>query len=342
VHARTSRYAWRVACDSALGPPGPCCPAIALAAFVLVAGCGTDAPAPAASYWLVGSAGTLLEVTPDGVAPAPTPDATADLLGVATRADGRAWIVGTAGTLLGSTDAGASWSPLRTGTSETLRAVAASDATAVIVVGDASTVLVSIDSGDTFAPVSTTPHDWVSTAINAAGDLALLGALDGTMARIDIPTDGTAPDFGSVTEEWSDTGEAMNGVTFSASGDRGVAVGDAGIVYARDARGVWRELVSTDLDLRAVRMSADGTRAVTVGAAGAAERLDVTAYTAAAARGVSPTDELLGVHLGDAGQGAAVGANGVLLETSDFGATWEPRPTGSTARLAGVAPRFAL
>ena len=262
-----------------------------------------------------------------------TSGTTADLAGVAFRADGRVGVaVGAGGTIVRTSDAGASWAIVTSGTTSDLRdAWYASDAT-VYAVGAAGTVMRSRDAGATWARVIVPSTDALTGV--CFPDTAH-GYLVGGAGAVLVTRDG-----GTTWALKRPTGAALNAVSFAGAND-GWVVGESGTVFGtHDAGGSWYPVQPslTALSLRSVwrrtatQAIAGGFSGVRLATAATADSLQWSLGSFGAGNTVNALQMI------DASNGYAVGANGngIVLRTRDGGATWAPQLPGTTVALQDV------
>jgi len=254
------------------------------------------------------------------------------------------WAVGHRGTILRTEDAGRSWTAQASGTEAALFDVDFPDPEHGFAVGDRSTLLRTRDGGRTWeaheVPISL-------VGVRADASLAISDTIYYGIDFTDAWNGWIVGEYGNIRhttdggETWDAQHGSLLGGAFRDAMDlptffgvhveqgRGVAVGGLGKIALLDGDGAgWRFLDGAPLgaapiyDLVPLRRG--GFVAVGAGglvATGAAERW---------ARATAPTGLygwLASADLTDAGTGLAVGSNGVLLATADWGASWQ-RVTG--------------
>jgi uncharacterized repeat protein (TIGR03803 family) len=209
------------------------------------------------------------------------------------------------------------WRPVETGTTVTLHDVQVCGGTYAVAVGDSGTILFSGDGG----------VSW-EAAVIAESTAAARTALRGP-------------------------GAPVKGVKVSCCNScstPSIAVGGGGSVYLSTDKGAhWHPAFSgTGEDLNAVEILTDSI-AVAVGENGTILRsLDggmtwnqaaiIESTFSATRRIAGPGDPVKGVKVSatNSSKATAVGGNGSIYQTSDYGATWYTRSSGTTATLYGV------
>lgn len=263
-----------------------------------------------------------------------TSGTTNDLHGVAFRTDGRVGVaVGATGAIVRTDDAGASWAIRPSGTTAALRDAWFVSASGVFAVGDAGTIMRSRDAGVTWTRVLGVPTTdalrgvcFVDTARGWA-----VGA-NGTVLR--------TVDGGANWTRLNPTSATLNAVSFPDAAN-GWAVGESGVIVGTRNGGASWSVVQpsvTGQSLRGVSRRSV-TRAVAGGFAG------VQAFTVAAADSAQwalgsfgATNTVNAIQLVDDLVGFAVGTNGsgLVLRTTDGGATWAAQVSGTAVPLADV------
>lgn len=259
---------------------------------------------------------------------------TNDLNGVCFLPDGRSgWAVGNAGTIVHTNDAGASWSTQLSGASFSLNEVWFTTSVTGFIVGNSGTVLRTRDGGASWRRLaSVTASDnlfGVAFADTAHG--CVVGA-NGTVLR--------TVDAGNSWTRANPTGLQLNGVSFSDT-TNGWAVGETGVIAGtRDGGRSWYVVqpAVTALSLRSVWRSSD-TTAVAVGAQGTSAFTSATRDSLQWNLGsLGATKDLESVQLVNPFVSYAVGEDGpgLVLRSSDGGATWTPQVSNAAQRLKDV------
>jgi photosystem II stability/assembly factor-like uncharacterized protein len=263
-----------------------------------------------------------------------TSNASEDLDAVFFDAAGRrGWVVGAAGLILSTTDAGATWTR-RAPVSFDLHGVWFTSAQEGWVVGNGGTVLHTTDSGTSWTRLtSPATSENLMGVYFASRDTGWAVGTNGLIA-------GTF-DRGATWHKTNAGGVTLNGVMFAGTLD-GWAVGDGGIILGTHDRGARWFIVQPALTTQALRALWRGSVpfAVAVGAQGAVVRTQATADSVAWSLGnAGSLNALEGVCFPQDGLGWAVGWNGtagVVLQSVDGGATWNPQVSNSQFRLRGV------
>jgi len=248
--------------------------------------------------------------------------------------------VGHRGTILRTEDGGRSWEAQASGTEAALFDVDFPDPEHGFAVGDRSTLLRTRDGGRTWeaheVPISL-------VGVRADASLAISDTIYYGVDFTDARTGWIVGEYGNIRhttdggETWDAQHGSLLGGAFRDAMDlptffgvrvehgRGIAVGGLGKIALLDGDGTgWRFVDGTPLgaapiyDLVPIRQG--GFLAVGAGGlvgTGAGEHW---------ARATAPADLygwLASADVDDAGTGLAVGSNGVLLATADWGASWQ-------------------
>lgn len=251
----------------------------------------------------------------------------AGLEGVAIRADGSAVAVGANGVTLRSSDAGLTWTSWPERLASYWNAVAFGDERYGIAVGTSSSgaaIARTADGGRTWMAVNAGDSDFAAAAF-ATPVIAV--AVGNTIRR----TADAGATWSAVTAP-ARTG-TLYGVTF-LSPTVGVAVGafDTTILRTTDAGATWTSVTPTQPVGPMFAVAAiDSTRVLAVGHFGGVLSVDggMTWNALPAASGIGM--QLRGVAFGDAGRGMAVSLDGVVVYSTDAGATW--RASTSATKL---------
>lgn len=316
-------------------------PAVLFAAIAM-AGCddqeddeNKDGGNTSNSAWLVGEDGEMFRLTRDGDVQTYPRQSDADFSAITCMGEATAWVVGEQGTVLVTRDGGEAWAEVAVDAgAPDLTAVATAQAQpegheTVVAVGTHGAVLRSTDGGAQWTALTGADVvDFSSVTLDEYGELTLATGLDGSIWR---STDGR-----TMERVFSQSGEVLHGISASHTGERVVAVGNAGLVVLSDDKGTtWAPILApTTRDLYAVRTAGHGREVVAVGQAGVVVRVDPAGVTAA--EHLDPALSLRGLHLRSPGTGQAVGDAGVVLLTDDLGQSWTPLPIGTDVTLRGV------
>lgn len=286
---------------------------------------------PAPSSWLVGDDGEMRRVTEDGDLSAYPLELDEDLNAIACIGVASAWVVGDAGTMLLSRDAGSTWERIDLHVDADLRALAVAGHApegdeAVWVVGDAGTVLVTPDGGASWETIQApSAAAFTGVATDGDGTFALASTSEGTIYRLEA---GVSPVFAGTVP--------LHAIAMAHDASRAVAVGTGGtMLESLDAGASWAPLESsTRAELFAVRLASHGPDLVAAGAGGTLVRHD---GTTASVQQLLPSDlALRGLHIGADGRSQAVGDQGTVLVSEDFGAHWATLATAGDATVRGV------
>src|SRR5881394_1567181 len=104
-------------------------------------------PARPTASWLVGRAGLMLRMDPQGRMGRYPLQTNGDLLAIACWGSTRAFVAGDGGLLLSTEDAGATWRTIDVGSKTRLRTVAIADSGQIFAAGDDGLFVVSPDWG---------------------------------------------------------------------------------------------------------------------------------------------------------------------------------------------------
>ena len=286
--------------------------------------------------WLVGDAGTMLDVDAQGEASGYALDSDADLLAIACFGHESAYVVGDAGTVLRTRDAGQTWTRLdpggeAEGAGARWTALAVAEATPegrerVWIVGHEGAAAQTSDGGASWSPLAGIDATLTGVATHGEGARAIAVGEDGWIWQLE-------PELATPLHH---APSPLHAVSMSGHGEQLAAVGEDGLLLtSEDAGHSWSRIeLDTTRDLYAVRVSAHAQLTLAVGEAGVIARVvqgvpEVTEFTDAQAG-------LYGLHLRDDGSGQAVGGQGILLRTTDAGASWVALALATTATLRGV------
>ena len=274
--------------------------------------------------WVVGGAqgaGTILATTDGGATwsvQTPTGASVAGLSAVAFKGPTHGWAVGGQGTILATTDGGATWNAQNSGTSiASLAGVAFTDATHGWAVGDHGTIVATTDGGATWN-AQNSGSSTASLAGVAFVD-ASHGWAVGDQGTILATTDGGA----TWKQEKSGTSTAsLAGVAF-VDANRGWAVGDHGTILATTDGGAhWKHQKSSTSEALFGVTFVDATHGWAVGGVVNSTMLATTDGGAHWKHQKSSTSEALyGVTFVDTTHGWAVGDQGVVVVTTNGGAS---------------------
>lgn len=285
--------------------------------------CNAGHCGPDPAFWVVGDQGAVLRVNASGDVDVHPPAAAVELLAIACHGDAMAWYVGVGGAAGRTVNGGATWTPLALDVAATLHDVTASPPMRVAVVGEGGTLLES-ENGETFVAIAGAAG--TLRGVDLSPERAIAVAEDGAIWR----HDRGAPTATLVTA----TGAALISVDLSDHGLHGAAVGlDGALLWTEDGGETWTPRSSgTNVDLHAVQVASGRRSAVAVGDDGVVVRIDGDAVEVAH---VTAAD-LRAIHLNDQGAGAAVGALGAVLITSDEAASFVPIAAPVSVTLRGV------
>ncbi len=286
---------------------------VALAA--LGAGCKKGGTGGGGSGWLVGNAGLMAQVDPNGqLGNGYDLGATETLYGIACRYQGEAWVVGAKGTLLYTNDAGVSWSAQVVPTIGDLHGLATQDAGPVFVAGD-GTFLMSTDTGTTWTELGDGTTNFRSVAAAQEGTTVLALGTDGSVWTYD----------GSALVKQT-TIAGAHAIAVSADGQTAMIAG-AGLSRSLDAGKTWTALnVDTSIAFEDVNLDEDGD-AVAVGTRGAIANVEADGSVTVQRAGIA---DLHTLHIADADDsdaiGYAAGEDGQIYLSTDAGRSWSAGP----------------
>ena len=275
---------------------------------------GTKADLCAVSFadandgWAVGYSGTILHTADGGGTWTPqssgTPSATLESVAFPDATHG--WAVGTGGTIISTTDGGAYWAAQSSETPEALSCVAFPDATHGWAVGQGGTILSTADAGAHWAAQTSGTGEWLtSTAFVDAAHGWAVGDWGVFLATSDGGVHWTQQDSGI-----EGTHCEFLGVAF-ADAMHGCAVGTMGHI----------------------RGTTDG------GAHWTAQSSDVAQSPFTMVRSSCAMMDIRSVAFSDATHAWAVGDMGTIISTSDGGAHWMARASGTGNTLLGIFAR---
>ncbi len=257
-----------------------------------------------------------------------------DLNGVAARADGRVVVaVGNAGAVVRTADAGASWAIRTSSTSFNLNDVWWASSSVVYAVGHGGTVMRSTDAGLNWTRLTNVP-----TSHNLFGTWWI-----GTSHGWAVGSNGVILRTGDGGATWTSanpTSSQLNSVSF-ADTLRGWAVSETGVIVGtRDGGRSWYlvQPAVTGQSLRAVWRASD-TAAWSVGQNGTVASTSATTDSLQwNLMNVGAANDLDGLHVIAPATAYAVGnnGNGLVLKSTDGGATWSPQVSNSVQALKDV------
>ena len=274
-----------------------------------------------------------------------------DLYSVAFSTDGESVIaVGADGTVLTSTDSGRSWNAGKSGTRKDLNEVVLNeDGATAIVAGDDGRLLASSDSGETWNELNDVTPDAVDLnglALGRSGGVAVAVGDDRTIMVSHDNGGSWKPRIIDGINPKAD----FNAVAFG-SDDEGVFVGDDKTIieFSRDGNDnndmKFKPVETGDADgsrrtdFDAIAFSRNGETAIAVG--GRRDRGLIWAYDGKKktwCEGSSNVgDRLNAVALdGDGDRAVAVGRDGAVLISTDYGRQWHSRDVGTANELYAV------
>lgn len=272
------------------------------------------------SFWVVGGMGEIINVSPTDAEHHPSPEQR-DLAAITCYGNKRAWYVGAGGAGGYTEDGGQTWWRLEL-PSVDLRAVASTDPLRVAVVGAGGTMLESTN-GIEFEPVS--GAQGVLTGVDLTPSATVAVGSDGRVWVHEFASEGAV--------KVHDAGVELHDLDFGDHTPIGAAVGAGGaLLWSIDGGYTWQPREShTSQDLFAVQVSSTGDQAIAVGANGVV--VTIAGHSVEATQ--VDTADLNAIHLDAWGRGAAVGAQGHVLHTSDAGKSFVGH-TVSTVELFGV------
>lgn len=297
-------------------------------------------PDPDPSFWLVGDQGTMLAVTASGEASTYPLEHDEDLRAIACLGERTAWVVGSGGAVLRSRDAGQRWESIDLGPSRAGKlevdwtALAVAEASletleTVWLVGSDGAIAHTPDGGASWTFIAGPTVDFTGVATTLDGSDAVAVAVDGSIWQLDATGIATAVHHANAP---------LHAIGLAVHGGHATAVGADGLMLtSNDSGATWLELeLPTTRDLHAVRVGHDGQLSVAVGEAGVVVRVEADLSEVEVAEWPDAELGLYGLHMAHDGHGQAVGGNGTLLETFDFGLTWTSTVLPTTATLRGV------
>ena len=281
-----------------------------------------------------------------------------DLYSVSFSFNGKTAIAsGDSGTILVSTDFGRTWDEKTSGTRKHLKNVVLDkDAVTSIAAGDDGRILVSSDNGKNWTELNdVTPEakDLNGLALSRDGKIAVAVGDDRTI----IFSHGDDGSIHRNRDEWSsievrdgNPKDDFNAVAFG-NDDKGILVGDyeTAIEFSlnknKDSIDYIKSKLATKntddrrkkMHFHAVAFSGNGKTAIAVG--GRRGRALIWAYRNERWRNVVTNigDPLKAVALNDSGERAvAVGHDGALLVSNNFGTDWHSRDVGTANELHAV------
>lgn len=238
-----------------------------------------------------------------------------------------AWAVGSGGLIMNSTSGGQWWQPQNSGTTEALFAVDNINGSTVVACGNGGLILRSVNGGQSWSSVP-------SGAGVALNGICLLdngvGYIVGSSGRILKTTNGGAGWYAVA----SGTLQSLNAVHFTDA-NRGTVVGTDGLILGTTNGGyTWSTQQGWTLDAL-FSVIRDGDNGMICGDGGTAIFTDDGGVTWSSR--VVPTNAALFrlAHPAPA-EYAAVGADGVIMRTSDNGQSWVREVTHAMYTLYGA------
>jgi photosystem II stability/assembly factor-like uncharacterized protein len=257
-------------------------------------------------FWIVGDDGVVIGVAENGDA-VEHPPLPAALSAIECVGPSDAWAVGEAGLVAQTIDGGTSWAQLPWPATADLRDIEADEHGTVATVGDAGTWLV-LHRGAIRA-VSGAEGDLEGIGFGPSGVLAV--GRDGRLWRADL-------DAAQATQVDALDG-AASAIDLAHDTTIGVVVGPEGAVWWSDDASSWtRRDAGTHVDLHAVQVARGGHAAIAVGDDGTVVHIEATRIEIVDIGDAALRD----IHLDAAGNGAAVGRDGIVAATSDGGRTF--------------------
>ena len=250
-------------------------------------------------------------------------------------------VVGDAGTILRTTDGGSSWESIPSGTSEVLNSISIINNSTAVITGNAGTILRTTDAGSTWSSVTSNVSDnLLSVSFNGSNGLA-----GGTSQTIIYSTDAGA--------SWttSQTG-------FFGGGFWGVQMLDADNAFVAGENSIFQPLFgwSTDggqnWDYTAYYLSSNEGRLYGIhffdlnnGVAAASVWTGEGAIALTTDGGANwntlpfVNDALysLSFPANQTDIGYAAGMNGIIVKSTDGGASWVQQTSGTSVILFGIA-----
>lgn len=232
--------------------------------------------------------------------------------------------VGDSGNMIRTMNSGVNWAPVTSGTTADLKAICMTGANAGFAVGMGGVVRKTTNSIIWTAVTSNTTDDLYGTWFSGGSN----GWAVGEGGRITKTINGT-----TFAAQASGTTQDLHGVHFS-SANNGTAVGKNGTIRRTTNGGTtWSGHTSgTTEHLNAVYMTATAT-GFAVGDGGVILRFSSNAWTA---QGSGTTANLKSVWFLDANNGTVSGEDGLILTTTNAGADWTVRASGTVEDLYGI------
>jgi photosystem II stability/assembly factor-like uncharacterized protein len=244
------------------------------------------------------------------------------------------YAAGDHGTVDRTVDGGATWTVLTTlGSHGNLKGVSFSDETHGCLSGEAGLILCSADGGASWTRErSGTTQTLYNIACPTIADCYAVGTGGVILASHDRGTSWVAQQSGT-------TGK-LDAVTFTDA-DHGYAADDNGSILVTTngsvGQSTWQRIapVSTH-NLKGIASPGnDPGRLIAVGNSGTI--VSVTHGGAGPNTAQKVGGNLLGVAFADSNTGFAGGPKGLIVTTTDGGATWTPSPSGVSSEIYGLA-----
>ena len=280
--------------------------------------------------WISGGNGTLLVTSNGGTSWTAQASGThLDLWDASFVSATEGWAAGNF-TIINTTTGGSSWTESRSKTTElpTLHAIDFTDASHGWAVGNAGTIVSTADGGSSWLLLQHRDDFWLNDVqfLSATEGWAVGGrGVEPFNALIQYTDDGGLTwteqtnwvgvvdtfDCSTVDTSWINAIEMLDGTNGFAVGGRWTTATGGIVLRTTDGGGTWTALkVSTDTVFKAVTAGDD---------CHAGQNLDTVI--------VNRTSRLHGVSFVDANTGWAVGMSGIIVKTTDGGATWEHQNT---------------
>jgi len=296
--------------------------------------------------WIGGAYGTLRATTNGGSTwaaqnaglPTNTSETNVPVRGLYFPTGNNGFLVGDAGALRKTVNTGATWTAPQFGTVQTLNRIQFTDVNTGWIIGNSGALLTTKDSGQSWAMQksgSTSNMSDLSMVDSATGWMA------GTAGAIRKTVDGR-----TWTAQTSNTSNILYGIS-SATSQTAITVGVAGTIrYTIDGGTTWQTptTIPTAQNINDVSMISSTTAyAVATYASGFPNIIKTTnrGQTWAAVAGTpNPTSNFYSVSFlpsPNQATGFIAGDSGIILKTTDSGATWVRQTTPTSLQMRGVA-----
>lgn len=239
-------------------------------------------------------------------------------------------ISGWGGRLLRTTDGGESWVETKTGTETDLNSVAFLTGDIVVAVGSGGKILRSTDAGITWKELDSPSEETLNKVVSAGDELSVAVGWNGTIL--------TSTDDGA---SWDATtlDPPNNYISVAFSDGVGLMIASGGAVYRTFDGTTWSTVPLPEEANPSAVSIVDGTQVLLVGEFGEMLVSDNAGNDWYESASIMTADLLCASYLGGPADALAGGWDGVMIRTSDGGASWGTVASGTDRPIRSIAAR---